>query len=79
MNLPPYLKPINILDANAEEQIKQAGELARAITAFDLVCSEHGIFAREIQEDNLEIEETRHREGKQCWHEIIIRNHKEVL
>lgn len=70
MPLPPYLKPIDILQPGANEEIKKMGELARAIIAYDLLCSEHGIFAREIQEENLDMEETRHRVGEMCWHEV---------
>ena len=60
MNLPPYLKPVNILDPNANEEIKRMGELARAIISFDLICEKHGLFAQEVQESNLQREETRH-------------------
>jgi len=73
--LPPYLAPVNILDPDANEQIRRAGELARAMVAFDLVCNEHGVFAREIQEGKLEIEERQHRVGEACWHEITARPH----
>lgn len=73
--LPPYLKPVNILDPDANEQIKRAGELSRALLAFDLICLEHGVFAREIQEEHLEREETRHRVGEHCWHEITAKRH----
>ena len=78
MKLPAYLKPINILETNANEEIKRMGELARAIISFDLICNEHGVIAREVQEKNIEREETRHRNKEQCWHEVSIRNH-EVL
>ena len=78
MKLPPYLKPINILEPNANEEIKRMGELARAIISFDLICEKHGLFAQEVQENNIKREETRHRNQHECWHEINIRNH-EVL
>lgn len=78
MNLPPYLKPINILDPGADEEIKRMGELARALITFDLICLEHGVIAREVTEKNLEREETRHRVGEMCWHEISTRNHEVV-
>lgn len=73
--LPPYLEPVDILDPNATEKIKRAGELSRALIAFDLICLEHGIFARQIQEAHLHREETRHRVGEACWHEITARKH----
>lgn len=76
MNLPPYLVPIDITKDGADEQIKKAGELARALLTFDLICLEHGIFAREVTERHVGREETRHRVGEHCWHEISIKNHE---
>jgi hypothetical protein len=73
--LPPYLTPVNILDPDANEQIKRAGELARAMVAFDMVCNEHGIFAWGVEEKNTYLEERRHRAGEACWHEITARPH----
>lgn len=70
MKLPPYLKPIDITQEGANEEIKRMGELARAIITYDLVCAEHGIFAREVTENHLEREEARHREQEHCWHSV---------
>lgn len=74
-NLPPYLQPVNILDADANEQIKRAGELARAMVAFDMVCNEHGTFAWGVEEGKIYLEERRHRAGEACWHEITAKRH----
>lgn len=78
MKLPAFLKPINILEPGADEEIKRMGELARAIVTFDLICLEHGVIAREVQEHNIQREETRHRVGEMCWHQINTRNHEVV-
>jgi len=71
-SLPPYLTPVNILDADANDQLKKYGELARQmeLRLFNMICLEHGPFAYGIREDRLAIEETRHRIGEGCWHKI---------
>lgn len=76
--LPPYLSPVDITKDDANQKIKEMGELSRAMIAFDLVCLEHGVFAREVQEDDLELEERKHRIGEGCWHELSIRNHEVI-
>lgn len=78
MKLPAFLKPINILEPGADEEIKRMGELARAIISFDLICEKHGLFAQEVQESNLQREETRHRNKEYCHHEISVRNHEMI-
>lgn len=70
MKLPAFLKPINILEPGADEEIRKMGELARAMVVFDLVCSEHGEFAWNVPEGLIELEETRHRMGEMCWHKL---------
>lgn len=75
-NLPPYLTPVNILDTDANEQIRKMGELARAMVTFDLICLEHGVFKWGVSEDRIDSEITRHRIGEQCWHEIKMGNHE---
>lgn len=71
----PWLKPVVVREGDRDE-IKNLGELARALVAFDLICLEHGVFAHEVSEAHLQREETRHRIGEQCWHEITRRTHE---
>jgi hypothetical protein len=72
----PWLEPINILEKGYEEKIKRAGEIARSMIVFDLICLEHGLFAQEVVEHNIQREETRHRNMQECWHEIKISQSK---
>lgn len=66
----PWNVPVDTLQPDANNKVKELGELARALVAFDLICLEHGVFAHEIQEKHLEREEARHRIGEMCWHQI---------
>ena len=73
MNLPPYLKPIDITQEGADQKIREAGELARAMICFDLICEEHGLFMREVQEEHIDREMKRDREQEKCWHEVRVK------
>jgi len=68
-----YTKPWNrAIKANDTEGIKQAGTEARLLDLqiFNMLCSEHGIFAREVREDHLDREDNRHRAMLTCYHRI---------
>lgn len=73
MPLPAFLKPVNILDPGADEEIKRMGELARAIVTFDLFCNEHGQIAWNVPEGDLQLKEDQHRAGEACYHKMEIR------
>jgi hypothetical protein len=64
----PWKIPVNILDPDADEQIRNAGAEARRLSAqtYNLICTIHGLIAQSILAEQIDEIEGTHRNAETC-------------